>query len=406
LQLALIGVGRVGGAIVDSLTAYERRLDGGLVAGTVAVDTAPADLASLRAVPRTNRIAVGDAYPCRDGVDGDNELGASIAAEDVETILAGVDYLPSHRADAFLVVAALGGGTGGGGAPVVARELHRLFSRPVYGLGVLPGTDADEEMARRTLRSLVTFVREVDNLVLVDGTDDDGRVDIADLVRRLVVVFDTDRAARALSDGCSTDDHRNGNVDGRTPRTADPDERLPDDADVSVTLDDASDLQTVLEAGDISTLGYAVVPPPQRSFLERVWRLSTQSKSRVTAADVVSVVQEATLAGIDTDVAPRVEHAWVVVTGPRHALERSRAEFDRSRNWLRTETGASAVGGRLVVTADETLTATVVLSGVRNVRRLRELCERAAVTCECDDGGDQPLPEMSRWRDRTFDPLF
>lgn len=403
MQLALIGVGRVGGAIVDSLTAHDRRLDGGLVAGTVAVDTALADLASLRAVPRTNRIAVGDAYPCRDGVDGDSELGASIAAEDIETILAGVDYLPSHRVDAFLVVAALGGGTGGGGAPVVARELHRLFSRPVYGLGVLPGADADEGMARRTLRSLVTFVREVDNLVLVAGTGDDRRVDISELARRLVVVFGTNRTARALFDGRPTDDRRN--VDSRTPRTGDPDERHPNDA-VSAGVGDAGDLQTVLEVGNISTLGYAVAPPLQRPFLERVWQLSTQSRPRVTAADVVRVVQEATFGGIDTNVAPRVDHAWVVVTGPKHALLGSSVEFDRSRHWLRTETGASAVGGRLVITEDETLTATVVLSGVRNVLRLTEIYERAVTTSESDDRLEQSPPETPGRRDTTFDPLF
>ena len=60
------------------------------------------------------------------GVGADNELGAEVAEEDIGEILGTLDSVPTHEIDAFLVVAGLGGGTGSGGAPVIAKNLKRL----------------------------------------------------------------------------------------------------------------------------------------------------------------------------------------------------------------------------------------------------------------------------------------
>jgi len=73
-----------------------------------------------------------------------------------------------HEIDAFLVVAGLGGGTGSGGAPVIARHLKRIHTEPVYGLGILPGSDEGGIYTLNAARSLKTFVDEVDNLMLFD----------------------------------------------------------------------------------------------------------------------------------------------------------------------------------------------------------------------------------------------
>ncbi|SEO38245.1 Cell division GTPase FtsZ [Halogranum amylolyticum] len=404
MQLALIGVGRVGGAVVDSLAAYDRLFDGGVVAGTVAVDTAPADLASLRAVSRPARVVVGAAYPCRDGVDGDNELGASIVAEDIDRVLAGVDYLPSHHVDAFLVVAALGGGIGGGGAPVLARELRRLFERPVYGLGVLPGVDADDATARRSVRSLVTFVREVDNLLLVTGDDQQGQIDVTELARRVVAVFGTDRSAHAVFGGRPPGPSRTPDgTDERSDANTAHDER---DGDVPPGSDDgdAVTLETVLEAGTLSTLGYAVAPPRQPRLVDRIRQLLRQPTAGEANDDFVRTVRAAATGGTGGDVS-RAAGAWVVVAGPRRTLSRSERGVDRGREWLRSATGADAVGGRTVITEDGPLTATVVLSGVRVVRQLTRLWEQAVATGS-RDGRDRRSSEPPNWQDRTFDPLF
>lgn len=395
MQLALIGVGRVGGTIVDSLTAYDRLLDDGFVAGSVVVDTASADVASLRAVPRANRIVVGSAYPCREGVDGDNELGASIAAEDIDVVLGGVDCLPSHRVDAFLVVASLAGGTGGGGAPVVARELRRLFSRPVYGLGVLPPPDADDATARRTVRSLVTFVREVDNLLLVESERTRQGVDVSALSRRLATLFGTAWPAGQPP------------LSGHTPTDTSPDET-------------GGDLGVVLASGSLSVLGHAATTPPRRRLVERMWSHPNRSASSPTAADVVSVVREAVVADGEGSsqssqtAVPRAERAWFVLGRPTRTRSQPASaggtdHVSHGRRWLRAETGASTVCGRAVWTDAEQLTVTVLLSGVRDIPRLTALWERAAASSRGDTADGQQTrtdPAPSGWRDRTFDPLF
>lgn len=429
MQLALIGVGRVGGLVVDALVAQDRASGGGLVAGAIAVDTAVADVESLRHVPTDHRITVGAAYPCRAGVEGDNELGASIAAEDLEAILAGVDCLPSHRADAFLVVAALGGGTGGGGAPVVARALHRLFSRPVYGLGVLPTRDADDLAAFNAARSLVTFVREVDNLVVVDTEDTSphDRTGVPTLARRIAAVFGTRNPASRPSSGWQTD------VGGETVETVDLAEAdgavEPDLAGAKSTAiavynpDVATTVSSVLATGRLSVLSGARLPT-EGGLLARLRgkrptgqeTMAVVRNVRDAAFGVVSprpgrwAVHQSPAADDATRTArsPSAEAAWLVIDGPAETLSRHGVAY--AHLWLRAEVGAGLVGGRTTRGTGPDLTSTLLLSGVHHVPRLDDLWA-AAVQSRRTGGtraGQSPqstLPTLDTVAERV-EPLF
>ncbi|EJN60423.1 hypothetical protein HSB1_10260 [Halogranum salarium B-1] len=435
LQLALIGVGRIGGAIVDTVTSCDRLLGGGLVAGSVAVDTAPADLASLRAVPRSNRVTIGGAYPCRDGVDGDNEFGASITTEDIDAILAGVDGIPSHHADAFLVVAALGGGTGGGGAPVVARELRRLFSRPVYGLGVLPSRDTDTATAQRTVRSLVTFVREVDNLLLVDGTNGRRHADVSELAHQIAAVFGS-AGATEVDEAIETNESDESHTGGES-HEFDGDSEMPariDDGDSLPVDSDPVGLESVLEVGGVSLLGHAAATSPQRGLVERVWNPTAQTP-KPDDEETLRLVQAAAYGGIrtgrrtqtqnrnSTDTTtesppvPQAQSAWVVTTGLQQQESQESGGSreppgtlvdERSRRWLCDETNVRTVGGRRVTATDGSHSVTLLLAGVRDAPRLTDLWERA-VHVGCGDPRDDPTrtsPETATERDKAFEPLF
>ncbi|SDM14934.1 Tubulin/FtsZ family, GTPase domain [Halogranum gelatinilyticum] len=430
MELALIGVGRVGGLVVDALVAHDRAHGGGLVAGAIAVDTAVADVAGLRSVPASHRVVVGAAYPARAGVDGDNELAASIAAEDLDAILAGVDCLPSHRADAFLVVAALGGGTGGGGAPVVARALTRLFSRPVYGLGVLPARDADESTAYDTARSLVTFVREVDSLVVDTGDGCHGS-DVSTLARRVAAVFGGGGPhSRPLS---AWQEHGGVDGDGRDGVSDASGKREPADAasnnsnseEIAVFRPDvAATVSSVLAAGRLSVLSEARLPAERRLFARLRGRRPT---GRETMA-VVRVVRDAAFGvspshvgrwsvrrvatGEDTSLASRppvAEAAWLVLDGPPET--RPRHGVDYADRWLRDEVGVSLVGGDVRDTGGDTLTCTLLLSGVRHVPRLDDLWTAAAAQSRrAGDlrlpGPDTSVPPTLDAVAETVDPLF
>src|SRR6056297_2254152 len=169
MKLAMIGFGQAGGKIVDRFLQYDKETGSNIVRAAVAVNSAKADLMGLGNIPEDQRILIGQSRVKGHGVGADNELGAEIAEEDIDEIQGAIDSIPVHEVDAFLVVAGLGGGTGSGGSPVLAKHLQRIYTEPVYGLGVLPGSDEGGIYTLNAARSFQTFVREVDNLLVFDN---------------------------------------------------------------------------------------------------------------------------------------------------------------------------------------------------------------------------------------------
>ncbi|MFW5911616.1 MAG: cell division protein, partial [Halolamina sp.] len=169
MKLAMIGFGQAGGKIVDKFLGYDAEHGSTIVRAAVAVNTAKADLMGLNNIPESQRVLIGQSRVKGHGVGADNELGAEIAEEDMDEVQGAIDSIPVHEVDAFLVVAGLGGGTGSGGAPVISKHLKRIYTEPVYGLGILPGSDEGGIYTLNAARSFQTFVREVDNLMVFDN---------------------------------------------------------------------------------------------------------------------------------------------------------------------------------------------------------------------------------------------
>ena len=165
MKIALIGVGQAGGKIAEAILAYQASSRTEFVTDALAINSARADLLGLRRIPAESRILIGQSRVKGHGCGADNELGVRIAEEDIDEIRGAIDEIPVHEVDAFLVTAGLGGGTGSGAAPVIARELSNIYTEPVYGLGALPGSDEGGIYALNAARSFQTFVREVDNLL-------------------------------------------------------------------------------------------------------------------------------------------------------------------------------------------------------------------------------------------------
>jgi cell division protein FtsZ len=120
----VIGVGGAGGNAVE----YMARQDFAGVAFT-AINTDAQALAQL-SVP--DRVTLGDKLTRGLGTGGDPEMGRAAAEEDVEKLRA-----LCAGADILCVVAGLGGGTGTGAGPVVAK-LARESGALVLGIVTLP----------------------------------------------------------------------------------------------------------------------------------------------------------------------------------------------------------------------------------------------------------------------------
>ena len=360
MKLALIGFGQAGGKIVDEFLAYDAAVGGGFVGDAIAVNSARADLAGLENVHTDKQVLIGGTRVSGHGVGADNELGAVVAEEDIDEIQDAIDTVPVHDLDAFLIVAGMGGGTGSGGAPVLAKHLKRVYSEPVYGLGVLPGTDEGGIYTLNAARSFRTFVREVDNLLVFDndvwrraGESVEGGYDAIN--REIVERFGTLFSAGEVGAG----DH------------------------VAESVVDSSEIINTLECGGVSTIGYAseTVEREESGLLSRFTRSESESDDVAKTTRMTSLVRKATLGRLTLpcDVSS-VERALVVASGP--PTELNRKGIERGRQWLEEETGSMEVRGGDYPTSDDEVGSVVLLSGVTDIPRVEQLQDLAVETKE------------------------
>jgi cell division GTPase FtsZ len=393
MKLAMIGFGQAGGKIVDKFLEYDERTGSGIVRSAVAVNTAKADLLGLDRVPEENRVLIGQARVKGHGVGADNELGAEIAEEDIDEVQGAIDNIPVHEVDAFLIIAGLGGGTGSGGSPVLAKHLKRIYTEPVYGIGVLPGGDEGGIYTLNAARSFQTFVREVDNLLVFDNdawrksgeSMEGGYAEINDeIVKRFGILFG---AGEVEAGGA-----------------------------VAESVVDSSEIINTLAGGGVSTVGYAAeqVEKDDSGGLLSKFKGSGESDDGMDTANttnrITSLVRKAALGRLTLPCEIEgSERALLVMSGPPQHINRKGVE--RGRKWLEEQTGSMEVrGGDYPVPDSGYVAAVILLSGVHNVPRIKELQQ---VAIEAQDNIDEirqeskaNLEELVEDDDDELDPLF
>jgi cell division GTPase FtsZ len=291
------------------------------------------------------------------GVGADNDLGAEIAEEDIDEVQGAIDEMPIHDIDAFVLVAALGGGTGSGGAPVIAKHLRRIYTEPVYGLGIPPAGDEGGIYSLNAARSLQAFTRETDNLPTFDNdawrkageTMEEGYARLNDeLVRRFGVLLSAGEVGHA--------------------------------DEVGQNVVDSSEIVNALDAGGVSTVGYAAADLERNRGLLSRFRTDDGDTKDVSARTtrITSLVRQATAGRLTLpcEVAS-AERALVVVSGPPEELDRKGIEH--ARTWLEEQTGSLEVrGGDYPIPGERRVAVSVLLSGVTDVPRVKAL-QRIAV---------------------------
>ena len=385
----MIGFGQAGGKIVDKFIEYDELTGSNIVRSAIAVNTAKADLMGLEHIPEDNRVLIGQARVKGHGVGADNELGAEIAEEDIDEVQGAIDNIPVHEIDAFLVVAGLGGGTGSGGSPVLAKHLKRIYTEPVYGLGVLPGSDEGGIYTLNAARSFQTFVREVDNLLVFDNdawrktgeSVEGGYEEINDeIVRRFGVLF----GAGEVGSGDN----------------------------VAESVVDSSEIINTLSGGGVSTVGYdaeGVETTGSGGLLSRFKGDDDNIESANTTNRITSLVRKAALGRLTLPCEIEgAERALLVVSGPPKHLNRKGIE--RGRKWLEDQTGSMEVRGGDYPIDEPNVAAAVLLSGVHNVPRIKEL-QQIAIEAqenidEIQDESEENLEALVEDDEDELDPLF
>ncbi len=180
MKLIVIGLGQCGCRIADEfanlnkLARSQRGID--ICPGVFAVNTDAADLSGLRHIKPDYRyrILIGGRKTNGHGVGKINELGAEIARSDGDKIIESIRSVKSlFEADAFMLVASAGGGTGSGSVGVVTKAVkERWPDMPVYDTIVLP-FEHEQETEERTIYNAATCLKAVnsvsDAIFLVDN---------------------------------------------------------------------------------------------------------------------------------------------------------------------------------------------------------------------------------------------
>jgi cell division GTPase FtsZ len=391
VRIFFIGFGQAGGKIVDMFIEQDKKLGRQSFRG-IAVNTARTDLMGLKNIEMKDRILIGQTLVKGHGVGTDNATGAKITFDEIDTIISAIDKKGTHDVDAFMIVAGLGGGTGSGGAPVLARSLKKIFREPVYALGILPAPEEGRLYTYNAARSLMTLVNEADNTFLFDNNawkNEGESVKNAykrlndEIVRRFGVLF------------------RAGEV-GRMG--------------VGEMVVDSSEIINTLRGGGISSVGYAITSVVTRKSRASVGGIiggirGTLKKREAAeevllgedrTAKVISLVRRAMLGRLTLPCDySTAERALVLVAGPPDELDRRGIE--KAKSWVEENiAGVEVRGGDYPVDSDY-IAAVVMLATVSNAPRIRDLLEIAKETREDDQRSQE---RQSTMFEDDIEPLF
>ncbi|WP_128477660.1 tubulin/FtsZ family protein [Halorussus pelagicus] len=350
MKVVLIGVGQAGGKLTQRLAQYDQKMGFDAVQGALAVNSAKADLRELD----LDTVLIGQDRVKGHGVGGDNELGAEVMQNDATQVMDALDGRITAQAEAIFVVAGLGGGTGSGGAPVLARELNRVYQIPVYGLGVLPGRGEGAMYQANAGRSLKTLVREADATLLIDNdawhTSGESMGEAFEKINQNIA----QRVGLLFASGEA--------VEG-----------------VGESVVDSSEVINTLRSGGIATLGFASA------------KAAEDAEENVNA--VTSMTRKALLSNLSLPNAIEADSGLLVVAGQPESIPRKGVE--RARKWVEQETGSLQVRGGDFPLDSDRLAALIVLGGVERSERVEEFLERAKeASKEADEPDEDPAEQF------------
>lgn len=356
MKTVLIGVGQAGGKVTTALAEYDDKMGFHAVRDALVVNSAKADLQNLP----LDTVLIGQDVVKGHGVGGDNELGAEVMQNDADEVMSELSGRIDSQTEAVFLVAGLGGGTGSGGAPVLAKELKRVYNVPVYVIGILPGRDEGSLYQANAGRSLKTLAREADSTILIDN---DAWRETGDSLAEGMDAINENIARRIgllLAAGEPVEDRSLGlGGDGL-------------DRDVAQSVVDTSEVINTLRSGGLAAVGYAIS------------EASEDADENVTV--VTSTTRQALLSGTSLPGASTADAALLVVAGNPETL--SRKGVERAHSWVEEETGSMEVRGGDFPLDSAQISSLVLLSGVERSPRIQEFMNRAAdAQTEADDRG-------------------
>jgi cell division GTPase FtsZ len=391
MRVFFIGFGQAGGKIVDMFIEQDKKLGTNSFRG-IAVNTARTDLMGLKNIEMKDRILIGQTMVKGHGVGTDNVTGARVTADEIDSIISAIDMRGTHDVDAFVIVAGLGGGTGSGGSPVLARHLKRIYREPVYALGIIPAPEEGRLYSYNAARSLTTLVNEADNTFIFDNSawkNEGESVKTAfnrlnnEVVRRFSVLF---RAGEVSKYG------------------------------IGEMVVDSSEIINTLRGGGITSVGYAISEVMSKSTkdkrgifggLKDKFGPKKEANEEVLmgedkSAKIVSLVRRAMLGRLTLPCDySTAERALVLIAGPPNEMDRKGIE--KAKSWVEENIAGVEVRGGDYPVNSEYIAVVVMLATVGNAPRIKELLDIAKETKE---DVIKSKEKKSNMFEEGIDPLF
>ncbi len=390
MRIFFIGFGQAGGKIVDMFIEQDKKLGSNSFRGIV-VNTARTDLMGLSHIPLKDRVLIGQTVVKGHGVGTDNEAGARITKDEIDSVISAIDRCGTHDVDAFMIVAGLGGGTGSGGSPVLARQLKTIYKEPVYVLGILPAPEEGRLYSYNAARSLATLIHEADNTFLFDNAawkHEGESIKTAfqrlndEIVRRFGVLFRAGEGGRA---------------------------------GVGEMVVDSSEVINTLRGGGISSVGYAITKVKsakkrKRGIFDGISGALSRKKDpgeelllgEDRTAKVISLVRRAVLGRLTLPCDYHTaERALVLVAGPPAELDRKGVE--KAKSWVEENIDGVEVRGGDYPVSSSYVAAVVVLASIAQAPRIRELLLSAK---ETRDDASRSEERKTTMFNESIEPLF
>ncbi len=389
MRLFVIGFGQAGGKILDMFVENEKMRGSNIRMRWLAVNSARADLLGLKHVPMKDRILIGQTVVKGHGVGTDNKLGAKITQDEIETILNAIDERGTHDLDAFLIIAGLGGGTGSGGAPVLAKHLSEMYSEPVYAFGVLPAPEEGKLYSLNAARSMISLLKYVDNLILFDnGAWKFEGVSLRDSFAKI-----------------------NDEIVRRIALLARAGEPIEEDL-VGEMVVDSSEVINTLKGGGISSIGYAtsLAETEQKKglpFFRKKNKEGLETIESDKAIKIASLVKRAALGRLTLPCnISSAERALILVAGPPEHLDRKGIE--KAKIWLEEQiAGVEVRAGDYPTKRTKHVAALVVLANITDAPRVKELQQLAIEAKEGIETAEKEREEKTiNLFDEDIEPLI
>lgn len=381
MKLAVFGVGDAGTRIVETLLEAQIETGRNFIDDNVLViNTAAEAFGEATTLPEKRQVLIGDTHPevnqyvdptddgntddesdtdAAPGVNGDPDLGAAVAEDELPEIRRALDLVDDTEVDAVLLVAGFGGGTGAGVGSVLLEELKAIYESPIYVLGVLPATTESDQRALTAARAVRTFVPRADAVLPIDNNawrhDSGSLVEQYDRINEAVVT-------RVLSLFAA----------GET-----------DPGLVSEMRIDPADLRRTLAVGGLASIGYSTIDVEANddslldTLLQPLGFRKDTPDTQTDAATVKRLIRSALDSKLSLPCAiESTDRILLIVSGPPGEI--SRKGFETGRYLLEQETGTVEVlAGDEPLPNAEQITATVLFSNVTTVPRIDDIQKRA-----------------------------